>query len=459
MGINKSIFDFLELGVIASGGDPKGKGDHPKDESSNQKVILPGTHDPKNVKQEHLAFSPLMNAPTALNQQTFHGVMDPGSLVYFLKLPGQNQGVILGQANDLVNYDKGQTGGGQSGGKDLLGEQYFKELFDRETGVNIPPDIEDAEVNGAKVKKVKEKNKKHKHSLLKGLPSHGASFPMSGYRLPEVKDVPTAKQEYTNIMTNNMLDNLPGMPMSLGGLFSGLGFGVGGGGGGAGAGGAGAGAGGGAGGAVAATTTTPLATSLEYNYSEAILSNVKPEIADAITSMATLSQNYNSDGNTASYACSYRVDPETYYLNATELLSQVTSLSDLMYVCNQLESDETLFGLDKLANNMIEVETAWGNANVIITGTGETYTQYANTKPQSDFSNNMSNPSSNPGSGGGQNMFGNKVSNLMDMMKRLAPNSQKQMQQVMGAMNGDMDLQQIIKSTIEGGNPLSKFMS
>lgn len=446
-GINKSIFDFLELGVIASGGDPKGKGDHPKDESSNQKVILPATHDPKNVKQEHLAFSPLMNAPTALNQQTFHGVMDPGSLVYFLKYPGQSGGVILGQANDLVNYDKGQSGGGSSGGKDLLGEQFFKELFDRETGVNIPPDIEDAEVNGAKVKKVKEKNKKHKHSLLKGLPSHGASFPMSGYKLPEVKDVPTAKQEYTNIMTNNMLDNLPGLPMSLGGLFSGLGFGGGGG---------GAGAGGAAGGG---TTASSLQTSLSYDYSAAIVSNVSPEMADAVTSMATLSQNYTSSGNVSSYACSYRVDPETYYQNAAELLSQITSVSDLMDVCNRLQYDESLFGLDKLANNMIEVETAWGNANVIITGTGETFTEYANTKPQSDFQNNLSNPSSNPGSGSGQNMFGNKTSSLMDMMKRLAPNSQKQMQQVMGSMNGDMDLQKIIKQTIEGGNPLSNFMS
>lgn len=440
-GINKSIFDFVELGLISSNG-----GDHPKDESSNQKVILPATHDPKNVKQEHLAFSPLMNAPTALGQQTFHGELDPGSLVYFLKFPGQNGGVILGQANDLVNYDKNQAGGGAGGGKDLLGDQFFQKLFDREINVNIPPDIQDAEVNGAKVKKVKEKNKKHKHSLLKGLPSHGASFPMSGYRLPEVKNVPTAKQEFTNIPTNDILGNLPGLPMSLGGMFSGLGFG---GGGGSGGGGAGQGAGGAGAGATG---------SVSYNYSEAILANVRPEMADAITNMATLTQSYETSGNLSSYPCGFRVDTETYYQNAAELLSQVDNLSDLMLVCDRLQYDESLFGLENLSNNTIEVETAWGNANVIITSTGDTYTQYANTKPESDFGNNMSNPSSNPGSGSGQNMFGNKVSNLMDMMKRLAPNSQKQMQQVMGAMNGDMDLQQIVKSTIEGGNPLSMFM-
>ena len=83
--MNTNILDFLKIGVIASGGDPNGQGDHPSDHSSNQKVILPGVHDPQNVKQEDLAFSPMIHSPTSLSQQTFHGVMDPGSLVYFLR--------------------------------------------------------------------------------------------------------------------------------------------------------------------------------------------------------------------------------------------------------------------------------------------------------------------------------------------------------------------------------------
>lgn len=451
MGINDNPFNqIFKLGVIVSGGDPEGDGDHPKDESSNQKVLLPGVHDARNVKQEHLAFSPLINAPTALGQQTFHGVMDPGTLVHVVKFPGQTGGFILGQANDIVNYDKNQAGGQ---GKDIFANEFFQKLFDRETGVNIPPDIEDAEVNGAKVKKVKEKGKKHKHSLLKGLQSHGSSFPMSGYRLPEVKDVPTAKQQYSDIMTNDMLGQLPGSLMSLGSMFSGLGFGGGGGGQGG-----GQGAGAGQGGTGQTTGTTNLEAGVSINYAEGILANVEPEIADAITSIATLTQNYSSSDSLASYACANRVHPETYLENAAGLLGQVTSLSDLMEVCNQLMYDESLFGLDQLANTVIEIETAWGNANVSITGTGEISTEYANTKPQTDMSNNLSNPQSNPGSGSGQNMFGDKINNLMDMMKRLGPNSEKKMKKVMEDMNSDMDLQQIIKKTIEGGNPLSKFM-
>ena len=462
MGMNSNIFDFIKIGVIASGGDPNGKGDHPSDESSNQKVILPGEHDPNNVKQEHLAFSPMIHSPSSMSQQTFQGVMDPGSLVYFLKMPGQTQGLILGQANDLVNYDKGGSGGG----KNLLQAQYFQDLMDRETGVNIPPDIEDAQVDGAKVKRVKEKGKKHKHSLLKGTPSHGSMFQTTGYKLPEVKDVPTAKQQYSQIMTNDMMNMLPGDLMSLGGMFQGLMGNFGsfrGGGGGAGG---GAGAGAGAGAAPGGTTTTidatgqqtTLETSLEFNRMDNIMSNVSPEIYDAITSIGTLSQCYSSNSAASGYCSGFRVDTETFLNNAEQLLSQVTSLSDLMDVLNTLQHDESLHGLENLVNTVIITPTAWGNANTIITGTGEIITQHANTAAENSMTNNMSSPASNPGSGGGQNMFGNKVQNLMDMMKRLPPNAEQQMKKVMDGMNNEQDLLQIVKSTVQGGNPLSNFM-
>lgn len=436
--INSSPFDFIQIGVIASGGDPQGDGDHPKDHSGNQKVIIPSTMDPQGVKQEHLAFSPLMHSPTALGQQSFQGVMDPGALVYFLKYPGQNGGVILGQANDIINYDKGAQGGGTN----LLGAQYFQDLFDRETGVNIPPDIEETVEKGAKVKKIKEKGKKHKHSLLKGTPSHGAMFETTGYKLPEVTNVPTAKQQFSNLLTGDMMNNLPGSVMSLGGMFQGLMGNMGG--------------GGGAGGAQG---QQGLQTSLSYNRMDQIQQNLSPEMQDALTSVATMSQGLDANSAHSAFTTMFRVHDETYLDNAAELLSQVTCLADLMEVLNRLQHDETLFGLDKLANNIIVTETAWGNANTIITATGDIQTEYSNTTPQQNMSNNLSSPSSNPGSGSGQNMFGDKVSNLMDMMKRLPPNSEGQMKKLMEGMNSDQDLMQIVKQTIQGGNPLSKFMS
>ena len=119
--VNNSFLDMIRIGLVVSGGDPNGKGqnkgDFPSDKSSNMKVMIPSLHDPQNVKQEDLAFSPMLHSPTMFSQQSFQGALDPGSLVYLLKIPGQSGGLVLGQANDLVNYDKG-TGGG----KDLPGQ-------------------------------------------------------------------------------------------------------------------------------------------------------------------------------------------------------------------------------------------------------------------------------------------------------------------------------------------------
>lgn len=491
-GINKSLFDFVELGIIASGGDPNGDGDHPKDESSNQKVILPSTHDPKNVKQEHLAFSPMLHSPTQHSQQSFQGVLDPGSLVYFLKFPGQNQGVILGQANDLVNYNQGNSGGG----KNLLGDSFFTQLFDRETGVNIPPNIQESEEKGAKVRKVKDKGKKHKHSLLKGLPSHGATQQISGYQLPQLKNIPTAKQDFQSIMTNQMGDMMPGNIMSLGSMFSGL-MGSGGATGGGGGGGGGASAGGGGGGtsfngatltnasfsvtteeeAVQGSTANTYIAGTTLTRMDYILSNLSPEMQDALNSMSILVQGMESEGSNGSFALSSTVHAETYLDNATELLSQVTSVSDLMTVMNRLQWDTSLFGQEKLEPVAIPAETTWGSGNQLLYANGDVVMVYANTdaaNAEAAFYTVMSSNGSNSVIGGGAssggasgapsgtasggNMFGSGASSMMDMLKRLTPENADIAKQLMQRVNSgtpEQLMQDVIKKATGGGNPLS----
>lgn len=461
-GINKGIFDFIELGVIASGGDPNGKGqnkgDHPSDKSSNQKVILPGTHDPRNVKQEHLAFSPMMHSPTAFSHMSFQGALDPGALVYFLKFPGQNGGVILGQANDQVNYDKGSQGGG----KNLLGHEYFQNLFDRETGILIPPEIKETEEDGVKVKAIKEKDKKHKHSLLKGLPSHNALQPSTGYKLEEIKEVPTARQHFDAIPNQDMMGQMPGDFSSLSGMFSGLMGGMGGGGGGANGQGGNVGQGAGIGDNPGQTTVggqTPM---------DRIKKNVKPELFDAMVSLATLTQGA-AEADATSFVTAGKVYTPTYLANAEELLSQVTTLEDLFVVLHRLQYDTTLFGQEELANTIITIDTAWGNANVHITFAGDIELMYANSNTENTFVSNMTSPDSSPSSGGGGqgaggggggqggNMFGKSAQQMQDMFKRLPKNNQKEAKQMHEKLNQQDDAQKLWKfaeKTINGGNPL-----
>jgi hypothetical protein len=447
--INKSLLDFIEIGVIASGGDPKNKGDHPSDKSSNQKVILPLTHDPNNVKQEHLAFSPMMHSPSSMSQYTFPGALDPGSLVYFLKFPGQNGGIILGQANDLVNYDKG----GQ-GGKNLLQHEYFQKLFDRETGVLIPPEVKETEEDGVKVKAIKEKDKKHKHSLLKGLSSHNAQQSTTGFKLEEQKSVPTAKQYFDALPTKDMMGMLPGSVMSLAKMFQGL-MGAGGGG------------GGGAGGGGASQNQNQNQTQPPI---DRIKEKVKPELFDAMMSLSILVQGA-SETDTVTFHTTGRVHYDTYLTNAEDLLSQVSTIEDLFEVLHRLQYDEELFGLDQLEDTIMEIETAWGNANVIISITGVDL-EYANTNVQNSYAQSMSSPSSSPsaaggggggaggggGGAGGGNMFGKSAQTMMDMFKRLAPKNQKEAKKMHTKLNEEDTAKKLWKfaeRTLKGGNPLS----
>lgn len=491
-----SIFDYIQLGLIASGGDPNGKGqnkgDFPSDKSSNQKVILPMLHNPDGVKQEHLAFSPMMHSPSAFSHMSFQGHLDPGALVYFLKMPGESGGIILGQANDQVNYDQGSGGGG---GQNLLGHQYFQDLFDRETGILIPPEIKETNEDGVKVKAIKEKGKKHKHSLLKGLHSHNAIQSTTGYKLEEIKEVPTAKQEFDAIPNQDMMSQMPGDLSSLSSMFQGLMGGMMGGGGGGSGGGAGAGAGAGAGSGTGTTSSAnnEITGSVEFFAANSvsmgagvgansgqvrvggetpmdrIKKSIKPELFNAVQSLSVLTQGA-AESDTTSFVTSGRVHTPTYLANAEDLLSQVTSLEDVFVVLHRLQHDTSLFGQENLEDAMIEIETAWGNANVMISFAGDIELMYANSNVENTFVETMTSPMSSPGmgsgsgggggaggGGGGGNMFGKSAKIMQDMFKRLPKNNQKESKKMHEKLNQENEFQKLWKfaeKTINGGNPL-----
>ena len=160
--------------------------------------------------------------------------------------------------------------------------------------VNIPPQIEETTERGAKIRKIKEKGTLHSLSLLEGLPVHGALFDMSGFRMPQVKKVPTAKQYSQNMMSQGMLQQLTGQIMTLGQMFQGLMGNKGGGGGGGGLGG-GTGAGGGTGGGTGGTgnttnTTFNTAATTSNTAMQRITSALDPRMAAAVNSMSLLVQ-------------------------------------------------------------------------------------------------------------------------------------------------------------------------
>lgn len=469
----------LQMCVVASGGDPD-SGDHPKDQSCNLKLFSPTEHSETGVPYQDLPFSTLMRATGQHSQQTFPGVPDPGTVIYMLKSAGEVGGIMMGQSNTLLR-------GGAGGGGGNLMNGVVQKLQQMDIGVSMPPQIQETEENGVKIRKIKETGQMHSLSQLDGLPVHGALFNMSGFRLPEIKQVPTAKQHAQEMISGQMLQQLQGQIMSLGQMFQGL---------------AGKTGSGGGGGGIPPIPTTPqpppqttpeTVTTTAYDRIQQSLAS-KPQMQAAVRSLSNLIQGLEVNDGVAFFTGDV-VHEETYLQNAEDLLSKANTIDDVMNVLTRLQWDTSLFGREKLDNVVIEMETAFGIAlqevdyNGTITVTYDTEAQdrinaFSELISSNTGAPNISSappPQSNFGSGGGGGggggtgagqivqkvqsmvgqMFGKSAEQMKDMYKRMAPMSEQEAKKMheklgQGQDQASQKMQNIVKKNNEGGNPIDK---
>jgi hypothetical protein len=259
--------------------------------------------------------------------------------------------------------------------------------------------------------------------------------------------------------------------------------------------------------AVNASANTPLYT---------IMEGMTPQMRLALNSLSTLLQGYSVTGGVA-FMTGDVVHEDTYLENAQQLLSQVSSLQEMMYVLNRLQWDKSLHGQEKLANVVTEIETAWGialqeidvNGNIVITYGSEAANlemEFANTMTSNtsspalgfftgddlSYSVNATQPlptstggingTGTGGSGGGQgaqqvlgqvqgllgqieglaqgmseNMFGEGAGTMKDMWKRMTreqENDAKQMHEKLNTSGDAQKMSKIIEKTVKGGNPI-----
>lgn len=456
----------IQVAVIAGGH----KDDPAEDHSGNQKLWSPLEHKDGDVSTDDLWFSTSSRSPTQMMQQSFTGVMDPGTLVYVLKGIGEGGGIILGQSNGILN---GGSGGGGGGG--ALGAETVSKLQKTDTGVSIPPKVVESEERGVKIRKIQEKGDLHSLSMLDGLPLHGALFDLTGFKLPEVKQVPTAKQTNDGMMNQNMLQNMMGQVMSLAQMFQGM-KGKGGGG----AGGAGS---------MPNMTTNPGIAPDGNTHFDNVLSSIPENMQRALKSTANLVQGMETT-NGITFVTGGVVHEETYYANAAELLSQIKNIDDLMYVLQRLQWDTSLFGQDKLEGQTYTLNTAFGIVTQYVDIDGDITVEYdanvanalnAWSNTVSDANNSPgvgsgSPPPSSPGGGQGggggggaggigqitgmmQQMFGKSSGVMKEMFKRLTPEGEKEAKKMHEKLNTDQKSKKmwnIVKKTTEGGDPLEK---
>ena len=358
-------------------------GGHDKDPAPNQngvRIFCPQVHG-NLVNKEDCGFSPMIMPSSQGGATSFNGVPDPGQAMLCMKSgpPGDSSLIVLG------SIPTNRQDGGQPGNKNL--NTFLKALtdaFSTELNVETPPNVKETMSGGTRIRQIQEKGQKHKHDLLKGLQSHGASYNLAGMPLKQITGVSSATQSFSNILTGSMLSALPGTNFSVGSILSSL-------------------------------TSSAL---------DELLSSLKPELAQGMQNMFSLMQSMEVS-ESGGFSTAGKVDPTTYLTNAVTLLKGNQSLGEMISNIQRLQSDTSLFGLDKLAATPFEIPTAFGSISMSLSATGavQITTPEAVQKAIDAFSGLMSSGAGFPGASLG-NMFGSSSGVMSDMFNRLPPDKQ-----------------------------------
>lgn len=362
----------IVYGIVVGGNDK----DPDPTQSGGCRVYLP-TEYGKDVDIKHLPFSRNLAQGTQNGITNFNPPPEHGSAVMCLKTAGHSGTghlTILGTVPNDINKDS--TIPGNSAGTAIWPaiDKAIKDI----TSIRIPPNVGSG---AAGSKPPKEKGDYHKHELVKFLPSTATLWPMNGLQIPQVQNITTAVQAFSNILTGDMLSKLPGLNMTMGSLLSNM----------------------------------PSALKDE------LFKNLPPEIGGALNSMSNLMQSIEivegGGFNTAT-----KINPAVFFNNAVNLLADVRTIYDLVGAFQRLQFDTSLYGLESLPPVSFTMTGGpFGNIPMQVDALGNITSLVPAPVQQlaEAFGSLMSNGTGFPGVFPGQNMFGGSSQVLNEMFNRL----------------------------------------
>lgn len=356
-------------GIVVGGNDK----DPDPTMSGGCRVYLPQEYG-KDVDIKHLPFARNVAQGTQGGVTNFNPPPEHGSAVMVMKMSGQagtGHLHVLGAVPNDINRDS--TTPGNSNPWPAIGKA-IKDL----TSIRIPPNVGSG---AAGSKPPKEKGQYHAHELLKSIPSTGTLWPMNGLQIPQVKNVATATQAFSSILTGDMLSMLPGMNMTLGSLFNNM----------------------------------PAALK------DQLFKNIPPEIGAAMNSMSNLMQSMEivegGGFNTAT-----KINPDVFFNNAVNVLADARTIYDMVGSFQRLQYDTSLYGLESLPPvSMTLTGGPFGDIPMQIDALGNITSLVPDSvqKLAGAFSSLMSDGAGFPGVFPGANMFGGSSGALNDMFNRL----------------------------------------
>ena len=374
MSINPQQMSGRCIGVVV-----KSKNWPDPDENGRCRIFIPGQMG-EGVNVDHLDHSLIAKQPDQGGVLSNWGEMEPGTVVAVEKSQGEsgsNRCTILGA------YEANQNSGSMAGNFSLhsLIKQFGMDWENPD--VFCPPNVKAEQVRGALVKTVQEKGQNWKHGLVEGMPTHGATGNMLGSILNPPSSIPTAIQSFSSILTGDMLSKFPGKVMNISSIFNELGS----------------------------------------SATKEIFDALPRELSVGLNNMNTLMQTIE-DGVNAGFDTAGRVNPDVYLQNALELFkdtSKINNIGDIVKIFMKLQQDPTLFGLDQLANTVIEIEDAFGKSNLIFTATGTISVEEGETAKQAKeaLSKIMGSAASFPSGNPAGNLFGSGSQQVSEMINRL----------------------------------------
>lgn len=410
--IDPTLNNNFVCGIVCGGHD----GDPDPNQNGLMRIYLPQYH---SDQVTDFGFSPMVMPPNQGGATEFNGVPDPGQAVVCLKSgpPGDTSLIVLG------TLPTNRQDGGAKGNLNLnTAFRKMIEAFSTEINVNIPPNVKEAQKDGARVREVQEKGQKHKHDLLKGTQSHGAAYPMAGITQKQLSNISTARQSFSNILTGSMMAALPGTSFSIGNILN----------------------------------------SLTSSAFDELMSSFSPELAQGVQNMFNLMQSMEVS-ESGGFNTMGKVDPTTYLTNAVSILKGNQSLGEVISNLQRLQSDTSLFGVDKLGGALFDVPTAFGVMKMSLSPTGEIKNEMPDVmqKAIQAFTGLMTSGEGFPGASLG-NMFGDSASVMSSLFDRLPPDKQTNAKNMMEGViasgtNQRNNLNQLASLVHKGQDVLSLF--
>jgi hypothetical protein len=362
----------IVYGIVVRGNDS----DPDPTMSGGVGIYCPTEYGP-NVDIKHLPFSRTLAQGNQNGMTTSNPPPEHGSAVMCMKMAGHSGTGhlhVLGVIPNDINRDSTVPGNSIA-----LWSAIANAISRDEAKIRPPPN---AGSGPAGSKPPKEKGGYWKHELVKGIPSTATLWPISGMFLPQEKNITTAVQAFSGILTGDMLGKLPGLNMSIGSLFD----------------------------------------FMPSELKDALFKELPPEIGLALNSMSNLLQSVEIN-EAGGFNTAAKINPDVFFKNAVDVLSNVRDIYGMVSAFQRLQYDTSLYGLESLPPiDLVMSGGPFGNIPMQLDALGNLTSKAPEPvqKLIEAFSSLMNNTSGGfPGVFPNQNMFGGSAGVMNELFNRL----------------------------------------